>query len=179
MMMGGLLLPQGCRNDPPAPPDDDPVVIPNETRSLDLDNDGRVDFLFSYLGIQTMDEPPSVISWSLNVNATGDHQVQYSTEQGALPLADGVVIDGAIGWSRENLSLASRVWQRGIGWSPSWSGPWVGVTPRNLGLRLYRQGAWRYGWVKLMVGTQDGRLRVVDSAYHPIANASIRAGFKP
>lgn len=61
-MMVGLLLLQGCRNDPPAPPDDDPVVIPNETRSLDLDNDDRVDFLFSYLGMQTMDEPPSVIS---------------------------------------------------------------------------------------------------------------------
>lgn len=62
VMMGGLLHLQGCGNDPPAPPDDDSVVIPNEVRSLDLDNDSRVDFLFSYLGIQTMDEPPSVIS---------------------------------------------------------------------------------------------------------------------
>jgi hypothetical protein len=160
-------------------PDTRARATPTESRSIDLDGNGSVDFVFSYIGYQTTDYPPSATSWLLNVYARDSNQVQFAHPSGPVPMRDSVLIDETIGWADYGASLASVNWNYSRGWDSTWSGIWIGVGERSLGLRLRKTGLYHYGWVKLSVGLHDGVLTIADSGYQILPNTPILAGIRP
>lgn len=59
-----------------------------------------------------------------------------------------------------------------------WSGQWVNVTNRYLGLRFQIKGKTHYGWARLSVQTQGSQITatLTGYAYETIAHKGIRAG---
>lgn len=176
LLFAGVVIAQGCQSDPSLPSGGEQLSVPGHELRLDLDADGIPDFLFSYQGTQKADIPPSAVSWILNVDGFDDHQVQYNNAIGTIPMLDGATISDASGWSVFDTPLATRAWERGIGWSRAWVGVWIGVGPRSLGLRLKKSDGWHYGWVKLAVDARTGNLSILDSAWQRQPDRPIRAG---
>ncbi|MFH2031522.1 MAG: hypothetical protein ABIJ40_13060, partial [Bacteroidota bacterium] len=67
--------------------------FPNESRSIDLDRNGSIDFVFSYFGYETLDYPSSAGSWLLDIQANDSNQVQFTNPGGPIPMQDSVLID--------------------------------------------------------------------------------------
>lgn len=168
-----------CREEIVDPPSTDDRLPANEPRSVDLNGDGFVDFEFYYLGLQTDDYPPSSAMRFLEVRAEDSNQVQFTDRIGPIAMEDGISIDETIGWTKYGTALASISWSRSRGWDSTWSGPWIGVGERSLGVRLRKQGTYYYGWVKLSVSREDGAVTVTDSAYQPLGNTAILSGIRP
>ncbi len=179
-----LFLAFGCKKTPTSESDDDVTPIdtllpPPQLGNLDLDGNGTVDFKIEYFTYVTAGYPPSGATEFLSVRPLSTNQVQYVFPAGAIPLRDSVLIDGNIGWSSYYVSLAQIHWSRQAGWDSTWSGPWIGVGQRSLGLRLGRSGSYYYGWVKLSVFSSNGHYSVIDSASHTRVNTPILAGVRP
>ncbi len=168
-----------CKKETTVSPVIDMRLLPNESRPIDLDGNGLVDFTFAYIGYQTHDYPPSAASWMLNVRPHNGNQVQYKHPEGTIPLQDSTLIDGSIGWTEYGTTLASVSWRSSTGWASSWSGIWIGVGERSLGVRLRKEGLYYYGWVKLSIGSRTGLLTISDSAYQSLPNTGILAGIHP
>ena len=107
-----------------------------------------------------------------------DNMVQYSYPKGHLPLPDGTPIDASLGWSEYTGDLAS-IGNDSSDWDDAWSGIWAGVSELSLGLIIVIDNETHYGWVKLSVGSERGRLTVHDFAYQPIPDEPIHAGIHP
>jgi hypothetical protein len=169
----------GCKKETVVSPVLDARFFPAESRSIDLDGNGSMDFVFSYIGLETTDYPPSAVLWLLNIHAKDSNQVQFTHPSGPIPLRDSVLIDETIGWADYGASLASIHWNYSKGWDSTWSGTWIGVGERSLGVRLRKSGLYHYGWVKLSVGSHDGVLTIADSGYQILPNTPILAGIRP
>jgi len=140
----------GCgKEDTAVSPETPPTLIPNTSRSIDLDGNGSIDFSLSYIGILTDDYPASAALWSLNFYVHDSSQVQYTFQSGPIPMQDTTLIDDTMGWTRYPVTLASLHWSRSAGWGESWSGVWVGVGARTLAVRLSHQETYQDGWLKL------------------------------
>lgn len=150
-----------------------------EALSLDLDGDGTIDFIFEYHTIQTDDIPTSAASNQLFLHAKDENAVQFFEKVGAVPLEDGVIIDESASWEGFGVTLLALRWTRAEGWESEWSGPWAGVPPRSLGLRLQVDGSVHYGWVKLTVDQKNGDVFVHDHAYNSSAGDGVLSGIHP
>ena len=171
-----LLFIESCKNDAPTEANNNSTFagtsVSLQDKSLDLDGDGKIDYLFEYYGAETATIPPS--RWEgVYVYCLDSNQVQNSLVTGTTPLRDSVLISDSSGWNSYSESLG------GAGNNISfWSGSFVGSDPENLGIRLSRQGLYYYGWVKLSIA-KNGSLSIVDSAYNITANKPILAGVHP
>ena len=157
------------------------------TTWLDLDEDGKPDFVFEYWEYVTYDIPTSSGTNFLEVRFVHPGpfpwldrgSVQYTYLQGAIPLPDSALIDSALGWSRFGVSLAGIDWWIESGWESRWTGPWAGVSEMSLGLQLVRENASYFGWAKLSVDAESGLLTVHDYAYNHRAGLPVLAGIHP
>jgi hypothetical protein len=173
----------GCSSDEidilePSQPASPFPIAPLEFSSLDINTDGVNDFLFEYMWRCTCDNPSSSCTVSLSVFPVSDNMVQYSYPNGNLPLPDGTLIGASLGWSEYRGDLAF-IGNDSSGWDDAWSGVWAGVSEMSLGLIIVIDDKTHYGWVKLSVRSEHGRLTVHDFAYQPYPNEPILAGIHP
>jgi hypothetical protein len=169
-----LLSLESCNRETPTEQKDNSLsgTVSLHDQYLDLDGNGKIDYRFAYYAWTTNSYPNPDHGMGVEVDCIDSNQVQNSPLTGTQPMKDSVLISDTSGWNRYSEGLA------GSSNFTYWSGPFVKDTSQNLGLRLYRQGLYYYGWVKLSI-THDGKLWFLDSAYSSIANKPILAGVHP
>ena len=168
-----------CNEESSVSKTNDPIVVPRETRSIDLNGDGVTDIEFVYQVIKTTDEPTSTMSCMLNVRSNDSSQIQFTYPGGAVPMKDSVLIDESVGWTEYTETLAHINLLTPSGRDARWSGPWIGVGERSLGLRLWNKGSFNYAWLKFSIDSFTGIISFSDSAVQSIANKPILAGIHP
>ena len=171
-----LFCSQGCKKESTTQPNTNTTIgapVSLQDRTLDLDGDNKVDFVFTYSAVTSNTYPSSATFFSLYTLGLDSNQVQNSSSGGTIPLQDGAQISDTSGWSNSSGSIAGAT-------SPShWYGAWITTNQRNLGLRLRRSGFYYYGWVKLSVDSTTGKFNIIDSSYNTKAGVPIFAGIHP
>jgi len=171
----------------------------SEPYSLDLNNDGTVDFnlipwnsasIGGSLRIQWLDvcHAPAegshaCIQSSSSVQANADNVVLASGNDAA-----ALTAGAEIGPEQQFIGTGRAVYMGGRVWYSQsqrqrWNGPWVnggdGVTDRYLGLKFKIDGEFHYGWARISLKTTPHHgftAYLMGYAYETIANQGIGAG---
>jgi hypothetical protein len=143
---------------------DIPDATPNATFSLDLNNDGDVDFMLYFGGssgnVGVLCSPQQNNAYAGNV---------VGSDYFAWALASSASIcDSLATWYGTNYPGTL-----GVGSS---TGYWPGVTDRYLALKLIVGANTYFGWVRLDVLPTSTSFTVKDYAYNSTPNACIQAG---
>lgn len=146
---------------------------------LDLDGDDSPDFCFEYAVVHTDDVLTSAATNFLSVRPYGGSRVQYTPDEGAIPLPDGTRIDAEVGWSAYPAWLAAINWSLSSGWESRWGGQWAGVSEMSLGLELTSGDVSHFGWAKISVDAGSSIAAVHDYGYQPVAGEPILGGIHP
>ncbi len=143
---------------------DIPDATPNATFSLDLNNDGDVDFMLYFGGSA---ENVGVLCSPQQNNAYAGNVV--GSDYFAWALASSTSIcDSLTTWYGTNYPGTL-----GVGSS---TGYWPGATDRYLALKLVVGANTYFGWVRLDVFPTSTSFTVKDYAYNSTPNACIQAG---
>jgi hypothetical protein len=135
--------------------------------NLDLNHDGRTDFIFVDRFSCTEDFCPNALS----VNPTGENGVegrQGFLEKWAYALPQGAHIGPKHPFSGQVMASSDA----------GYLGSWVNVTNRYLGFKFKILGATHYGWARLNVSVTGGVVvgTLTGYAYETIPNKPIIAG---
>jgi hypothetical protein len=143
---------------------DIPDATPNATFSLDLNNDGNVDFMLYFGGsagaVGVLCSPQQNNAYA--GNAVGSDYFAWALELSAS------ICDSLDTWYGTNYPGTL-----GLGSS---TGYWPGATNRYLALKLIVGANTYYGWVRLDVFPTSTSFTVKDYAYQSTSNACIQAG---
>jgi len=143
---------------------DIPDATPNATFSLDLNNDGNVDFMLYFGGSAgtagVLCSPQQNNAYA--GNAVGGDYFAWALESSAS------ICDSLDTWYGTNYPGTL-----GLGSS---TGYWPGATDRYLALKLVVGANTYYGWVRLDVVPTSSSFTVKDYAYQSTSNACIQAG---
>jgi hypothetical protein len=137
------------------------------TTTLDLDNDGKPDFKFTWTGT-------AGFSFKSISGYKSNHIVATSgPDQCAAPLAAGVTVGrGANFKATKAIMIFTDVLA-----SPSHSGPWANVRNRFLGLEFRLSDGVHFGWARLTVTTNPIlKATLTAYAYETIPEKSIVTG---
>ncbi len=179
-----MLCDQTCKNGSPTglrsiPPDTYYSKSSDSTSTyedyyFDLDRDGKTDYMFKH-SYWTTNTIPAGGGAAIYVACADSNQIQYSSaDRTTRPISDSIMICDSTGWNSHSGALATN----GDPLFTYWAGYFVGTEPRNIGLRLDRQGLYYYGWVKLLIA-DDGKLQIFSYAYKLTPNKPIMAGVHP
>ena len=168
-----LLFVGSCKNDNLISQNNNEVIQNTNShfndRNVDVNGDNKIDYQFLYFAGETGSS-----SWTgLYVHCLDSNEVQNSSISGTLPIENNGVISDTSGWSVNSESIAGAANN-----SSYWSGPFVGDSSKFLGIRLYNEGKYYYGYLKISI-THNGALSIIDSAYSKVANQQIHAGDNP
>lgn len=143
---------------------DIPDATPNATYSLDLNNDGNVDFVLYFGGsagnVGVLCSPQQNNAYAGNV-VGGDYLAWALTSSTS-------ICDSLSSWYGTNYPGTL-----GVGSS---TGYWPGATDRYLALKLVEGANAYFGWVRLDVFPTSTSFTVKDYAYNSTPNACIQAG---
>jgi len=143
---------------------DIPDATPNATFSLDLNNDGNVDFMLYFGGsagnVGVLCSPQQNNAYA--GNAEGNDYLAWALASSAS------ICDSLATWYGTNYPGTL-----GVGSS---TGYWPGVTDRYLALKLIVGTNTYFGWVRLDVFPTSTSFTVKDYAYNSTPNACIQAG---
>jgi hypothetical protein len=159
---------QSVQNEPPA-------------ATLDLDQDGNVDFIFQFgYFICTADVPTSACSAPFYVLPSGTNRMLARSSQATvLPFGAGIGPNAPTnsGWTRpdqsvtvESYFLSPRYGTRGYG------GPLTDKGVGYLGVRFYAADGLHYGWVRMVRAGPDFGPTVMDWAYETQPDTAVAAG---
>jgi hypothetical protein len=179
-----ILFHQACKKQPPIAPNaiasdtyyskSSDTISTYQDYGFDLDGDGKVDYMFKYYYSTTTTIPPHDGA-AIGVECADSNQIQYSSaNRETKPILDSTMICDSTGWYWHSGVLGTAADQSMI----HWVGNFVGTEPRNIGLRLNREGLHYYGWVKVLIA-DDGKLQIASYAYKLSANKPIMAGVHP
>ncbi len=143
---------------------DIPDATPNATYSLDLNNDGNVDFILYFGGSAGT---AGVLCSPQQNNAYAGNVVGSDYFAWALTSSTSIC-DSLATWYGTNYPGTL-----GLGSS---TGYWPGATDRYLALKLVVGANTYYGWVRLDVVPTSSSFTVKDYAYQSTSNACIQAG---
>ena len=166
-----LLFNGSCKNDNPINQDDNEIITNSKlnNRNVDINGDNKIDYQFLYFSGAS-----SSSSWvGLYVHCLDSNEVQNSSISGTLPIEENAVISDSCEWDINSESIAGATDNGSY-----WSGPFVSDSSKYLGIRLYKEGEYYYGYLKILI-SHKGVLTIVDSVYSTIANQQIHAGFRP
>jgi hypothetical protein len=130
-------------------------VPPHGELPLDLDGDGAADLGLTYVVMQTMDIPPSVVSGQVYLRAKGAHRVLVNgRDAAALPQGYAIQAQPSNGfiWA----GVADRPYGLSVGhWGQTRTTPWTGwqgfaaTQDPVFGVELHSAAGTRFGWVRL------------------------------
>ncbi len=166
-----LLFIGSCENDNPINQNDNEIISNTNLndRNVDINGDNKIDYQFLYFSGTT-----SSSSWvGLYVHCLDSNEVQNSPIKGTLPIEENGIIADSCGWDINSESIAGATSN-----SSYWSGPFVSDSSKYLGIRLYKEGKYYYGYLKILI-SHKGVLSILDSAYSTTANQQIHAGVRP
>ena len=169
----------------------------NDTCSLDLNNDGNIDFLIVQLTWQVPcpggGEPACAAtstrprSW-VRITPTGTNDVRVAAPY-ASQLPQGDAIDPALAWSNSSgLALMTQGTPQCLPWQFGgytciqglYSGAWWGTDsysyPYFLGLRFDSAGSTYYGWARVGVSSMANSFTLMSYAYNSVPDEPILAG---
>jgi hypothetical protein len=146
----------------------DPWINP----TFGIDSSRSNDFIFTSSAIFTESTITESILW-VYILSLDSNQVEYASPGVSIPVPDGILISESTGWGDTSGSLASTEL------TTPWRGPWAGTTPKNLAVRVYRNGAYYYGWIKLYVDSTNAYLNITDYAVSKTPGTPIIAGVHP
>lgn len=146
--------------------------------TIDLDNDGNVDFEFSYEDLATTDIPASAGSTQLLLVAINPNvNLALNGEDGYFEKS--VQIDYDLDWELFSRGyIASHSWTLENGADPEWSGPWAGAENKYIAVTLQQNGLTHFGWVEISVDIATGDVTLHDQHLNPVAEAVAFTGEK-
>jgi hypothetical protein len=157
------------------------TIGPNQTYSLDLNNDGIVDFTI----VNQLTSSASLFELNLFVqNSGGGNAVAgHIVNSGGFPWAYAFSSGFQITQPKRHFTSAraTMAWSRGTKWASSWGGSWPGTYGFGgggyLGLKFKIKGKIHYGWARLdtdLARSQSATL--YGYAYETIPNKPIKTG---
>jgi len=163
----------------------------NDTCSLDLNNDGNIDFLIVQSTLQAECETQFAIncpgtrprSW-VKITSTGANAAA-ETASYASQLPQGDAIGPALTWNNTTAQVLLTQGVPTCSGSPvcnlgSFTGSWLNGasvdSPKFLGLRFESAGNTFYGWARLSIPTNGTSFTLKDYAYNSVPAAAILAG---
>ena len=170
----------------------------NDTCSLDVDNDGNIDFLIvqSTVNAPCPGGPAACAatntrprSW-VRITPQGTNSV-VTTASFASQLPQGQAITSASAWNNASdqvlitqgapfcglFGMVNPQWAcRQGGYTGSWLDSASVASPKFLGLRFDSAGSTYYGWARLSIPGNGARFTLKDYAYSGLPDAGINAG---
>ncbi|HYV95202.1 MAG TPA: T9SS type A sorting domain-containing protein [Chitinophagales bacterium] len=155
------------------------AVSLNSVYSLDLNNDGLVDYwittyLYSSTGTETGYVYVSPVDNNEVANVENYPGAQIEFYPAVLNAGDN--IDPQLKWddmSSQTLAYFSLSFTSGYRYT---SGNWISQEKKYLGLRFNFNGELHYGWVRLSVSSEASPCTILDYAYEATPNKMIKAG---
>jgi hypothetical protein len=159
------------------------VIGANGIYNLDLNHDGTVDFLIQQIGYCNSSSCYGFQRWLLAKEALGN-AVQGSIGNHGAHYAAALKLDARIGPHQRFISAGNNgetmifVWQDQDFRIPYTYGKWINVNSRYLGLKFKIGRKTHYGWARLSVHNQVGKITatLTGYAYETIPNKVIIAG---
>jgi hypothetical protein len=164
-------------------------IIPDDTLQyntnyqLDLNNDGTMDFEFSYsligYGICEIYRPfPHYVHSYARVTAinSGFQVATHLGSPAALNLDDTIQ-----GWMTPDLSLLLHGYYNCNPYTMEFDGNWNSSSDHYLGVKFYKNGDWYYGWIRMNIMGGSGQqfvpivFTIKDYAYESTPNQRIFA----
>ena len=135
--------------------------------SLDVDMDGKDDFMFSTVIVNE----ETGIHTKYVVNALNDNEV-LSVDGSTAINENGMDVAelGNVSWSNEASEIIEQL-ENG-----SWSGTWSGDRDQYIGIKLVKNGKSYNGWVKVSIDQANAKAYVEGYALHRSPNGTIAAG---
>lgn len=158
---------------------------PGFGESLDVNQDGTVDFSLSHVRMMTTDFPSSGMFYSFGICPTTDSYVLGVGTKAAVLSADAEIslfLTEPDGWQQIQYgSLIVGRWSStlSMGWS-RWEGPMANVQEGFLGLQFSASDGPHFGWLRVRkAGNRLPSIVPVDFAWETQAGLPIIAGVVP
>lgn len=143
-----------------------PTDIPPNA-SLDINQDGIIDFAFEYYQLSTSDDPVSGSSVIGSFVPNENVSILYKTNDGNLFLtANDTIFDTSstpTTWSNYSADVVTKDWSSDTGWDASWK---VNSTQNDyyLAYKFQNGSVDELGWLKLSFDLTTGGMSIVDQA---------------
>jgi hypothetical protein len=153
------------------------VIGTNGVYPLDLNHDGVIDFVIQQYGSGSGFN-------RLFANGAFGNAVEGSVGKYNFTFASALKKGATVGPGQRFVSSSHAAGEIMAGFSCTesgrcpWSGQWVNVSSRYLGLRFQIDGKIHYGWARLSVQTEGSQITAILTgyAYETIVGKAIRAG---
>ncbi len=150
--------------------------------NVDVNNDNKIDYLF-FLELTYTSSGEHLYA---GVNPIGNNATKAGMPNDDNFMNMGEVIAPNLNSVVDNTLSADQAWTVDHSYltirhkfntgSVGYTGPWGNTTPKLMAIKIYLNGKYHFGWIRLLFDRTTELLTVVDFAWNKEANASIIAG---